>query len=111
MDQPIHIAEGGAEIGAAEAPDLKVFTELLQLLSGMDNRVHLHPGVRLNDAEVGVGKEQFLRGEHRTGLLQKALNDAVGAGIRGINDNDKVPYLSALPVFQGLNQGNIAVEL
>ena len=68
-----------------------------------------HRIVTLHHGDVAFGKKALAGFKQAERFFQKCLDQLAGGGLARVDHNDKIPDFFALPAFQRLNQGQVAV--
>ena len=109
FQQPVYIGEHRPEVGTAEAPELQPGDQLMQLVQTGQPLHALHLGIALDEIDLYPLGEGTALPQNVAGALQKALNDIALNTAGGVDGNYKFPDALVVPVFQRLDQGNVAV--
>ena len=109
FQQPVYIGEHWSEVGAAEAPELQPGDQFLQLVQTGQPFHALHLGIALDEIDLYPLGEGTTLPQNIAGALQKALNDIALHTAGGVDGNHKFPDALVVPVFQRLDQRNVAV--
>lgn len=109
FQQPVYIGEHRPEVGTAEAPELQPGDQLMQLVQTGQPFHALHLGIALDEIDLYPLGEGTTLPQNVAGALQKALNDIALNTAGGVDGNHKFPDALVVPIFQRLDQGNVAV--